>query len=256
MDQRLFCIYKGSQKEYAIGVSCVSTVVGIPMLKKRIEKQGSAPEEVSISNTKWTSTILMGVNEDIHKVIEEDAQIARIHENAENFDPNTEIVYQYLQIFSAICVIFAHGAGEVGYMAGPLGSIWSIVNDGKLDKKMVPPIWIIVIGASGLVVGLATYGYNVTRAMGTKLAKISPSRGFAAELATALILMISSQYGLPTSSSQCITGSIIGIGLMEGVKGVNWKLFATTFGSWIATMIVMGVGVSAIFSQGIYAPHA
>ena len=49
-------------------------------------------------------------------------------------------------------------------------------------------------------------GYQVTRAMGVRLAKISPTRGFAAELATALIITIAAQYGLPTSSSQCITG--------------------------------------------------
>lgn len=238
------------------GVSGLASALGIPFLKRRIQAQEyNVASDPVIDKSDWKTIIFKGVNQDIHKVVEEDTEIAEIHQHAEVFEPQTELVYQYLQVFSAICVIFAHGAGEVGYMAGPLGSVWSIVNDGKLDKKLMPPLWIIVIGASGLVVGLATYGYNVTRAMGTKLAKISPSRGFAAELATALIILISSQYGLPTSSSQCITGAIVGIGLMEGTKGVNWKLFATTFSSWIMTMVVMGVGVSAMFAQGIYAPH-
>lgn len=282
----------------ATGTSILSTVIGIPLLKRRVKRhqemmvtstlreeedgtltipprqleveleQGSLPvsqsdtlvisvnAEQQIHRAKWKEFLLKGVNTDIHKVIEENTAVKQIHDNAEVFDPQTEIVYQYLQIFSAICVIFAHGAGEVGYMAGPLGSIWSIINDGKLDKKIAPPIWIILIGAFGLVVGLATYGYNVTRAVGTKLAKISPSRGFAAELATALTILIASQYGLPTSSSQCITGAIVGVGMLEGVKGVNWKLFATTFASWVSTMVVMGVGVSALFAQGIYAPHS
>lgn len=122
------------------------------------------------------------------------------------------------------------------------------------------------MGALGLVIGLATYGYNVVRAMGVRLvrqrtkhpnhvdlnfhpctpagrsqatllalmchihtyifyiphgdapssqAKLSPSRGFCAELATALVIMVCSQYGLPSSSSQCITGAIIGVGLCE-----------------------------------------
>jgi sodium-dependent phosphate transporter len=53
--------------------------------------------------------------------------------------------------------------------------------------------------------------------MGVKLSKLSPTRGFCAELATALVIMIASQYGLPTSSSQCITGGIIGVGMMEGI---------------------------------------
>jgi sodium-dependent phosphate transporter len=87
-------------------------------------------------------------------------------------------------------------------------------------------IWCVVLGAFSLVVGLATYGYNVTRAMGTMMAKLSPSRGFCAELATALVILVASQLGLPTSSSQCITGGIVGVGIMEGAtKGVNWRHF-------------------------------
>ena len=67
------------------------------------------------------------------------------------------------QVFSACCVIFAHGAGEVGYMAGPLTTVWEVYKNGFLSKSANPPIWIILIGAIGLVVGLATYGYKVTR---------------------------------------------------------------------------------------------
>jgi len=78
------------------------------------------------------------------------------------------------QVFSAICVIFAHGAGEVGYMAGPLAAIWDVYNKGVLAKSVSPPVWVILIGACGLVVGLGTYGYNVTRAMGVELAKLTP----------------------------------------------------------------------------------
>lgn len=96
----------------------------------------------------------------------------------------------------------------------------------------------------------ACTGYNVTRAMGVRLAKLSPTRGFAAELSTALIIMVASQYGLPTSSSQCITGGIIGVGLLEGFKvGVNWKLFAKIFCSWVSTLAVVGLATAAIFSQ-------
>jgi sodium-dependent phosphate transporter len=150
-------------------------------------------------------------------------------------------------------VIFAHGAGEVGYMAGPLATIWFAVKvraklvsatangtahvswdvaepdlpdlvafaaqDGVLYSKVSAPIWCIIVSALGLVIGLGTYGYNVTRAMGTRMAKLSPTRGFSAELSTALVIMIAAQYGLPTSSSQCITGGIIGVGLLEGKAG-------------------------------------
>jgi phosphate/sulfate permease len=152
-----------------------------------------------------------GTNYDIHAVVETDPIVAAMHARAEKFDPRIEVVFSYLQVFSAIAVIFAHGAGEVGYMAGPLGQIYDIVKTGKVsDKSFEPVMWTIVISAFSLVFGLATYGYNVMQAMGTMMCKLSPSRGFAAELATAMVIMIAAQYGLPTSSSQCVTGGILG----------------------------------------------
>ncbi|KAJ9508203.1 hypothetical protein QJQ45_021537 [Haematococcus lacustris] len=188
------------------------------------------------------------------------------------------------EVFSAICVVFAHGAGEVGYMAGPLATVWQAYTElvlqlvccgealrihvflthwavmlfaatqGKLTSSVTAPVWIVLIGAIGLVIGLATYGYNVTRSMGVRLAKLSPSRGFCAELSTALVILVCSQYGLPTSSSQVITGGIIGVGLTEGTMGVNWRFFALQFSTWVSTLFVCGLGTAAIFALGVYSP--
>jgi phosphate/sulfate permease len=160
---------------------------------------------------KAKTQLAKGTNYDIHAVVETDPIVAALHARAEKFDPRIEVVFSYLQVFSAIAVIFAHGAGEVGYMAGPLGQIYNIVKTGKVsDKSFEPVMWVLVISAFSLVFGLATYGYNVMQAMGTMMCKLSPSRGFAAELATSMVIMIAAQYGLPTSSSQCITGGILG----------------------------------------------
>lgn len=177
-----------------------------------------------------------------------------MHNRAEKFDPMTEKVFGFLQIFSATCVMFAHGAGEVGYMAGPLATIYDVYLTGSLSKKVNAPIWIIIISATSLVFGLATYGRNVVKSVGKEMAKITPTRGFAAEVATAMVIMVASQYGLPTSSSQCITGGIVGIGIIEGLQGVNWKFFLKTFTSWIMTMVVMGLGTALMFAQGHNAP--
>jgi sodium-dependent phosphate transporter len=100
-------------------------------------------------------------------------------------------------------------------MAGPLGTIVEVVNTGQLNKNVNPILWCVALGAVGLVIGLATYGYNIVRVVGVKLAKLSPTRGFCAEISTAFVILIAAQYGLPTSSSQVITGGIIGVGLCE-----------------------------------------
>lgn len=198
--------------------------------------------------------MMHGMEVDVHELVEEDEMVAEIHRNAEVFDPRVEYCFAFLQVFSAVCVTFSHGAGEVGYMAGPLATIWNLYTEGQLVKAVEAPIWIILISALGLVVGLATYGYKVTRGVGVRMAKLSPSRGFCAELATAGLILLASQYSLPTSSSQCITGGIIGVGLLEGMKGVNWKFFAKQFSSWVATLFVVGAITAAFFAQGIYAP--
>ncbi|KAL2632062.1 hypothetical protein R1flu_016748 [Riccia fluitans] len=220
-----------------------------------VELARSPSEPTQLTAWQWFSKAANhGLDVDIHQVVKTNEKLAEIHESAEEFEPRVEFAFTYLQVFSAICVIFAHGAGEVGYMAGPLATIWNVYLKGELFKSVKPPVWVVLIGAMGLVIGLATYGYNVTRAMGVKLAKLTPTRGFAAELATAFVIMIASQYGLPTSSSQCITGAIIGVGLLEGSKGVNWTQFLKQFLSWVSTLFVIGLFVAALFAQGVYSP--
>lgn len=196
----------------------------------------------------WNFDYGMDYFDDLNEFVEE------MHNRAEKFDPMTEKVFGFLQIFSATCVMFAHGAGEVGYMAGPLATIYDVYMTGKLKKTIDAPIWIIIISATSLVSGLATYGRNVVKSVGKDMAKITPTRGFSAELATAMVIMVASQYGLPTSSSQCITGGIVGIGIVEGLQGVNWKFFFQTFSSWVMTMVVMGLGTALMFAQGHNAP--
>lgn len=193
-------------------------------------------------------------NPDIDSKVEEDELVSAMHKSAEVFEERAEYIFSFLQVFSAISVIFAHGAGEVGYMAGPLAAIWDYTQKGVLQKKVEPPIWIILISAFGLVFGLAIYGQKLTMAMAVKLTKLSPTRGFAAELATATIIMVAAQFGLPTSSSQCIIGGLVGVGLLEGMKGVNWKFFAAQAISWVVNLFLsMGI-VASIFALGVYSP--
>lgn len=222
------------------------------------EEQQTKTTEVTLTNRQlWLNKIkdyfADKIDIDVDNV-EDDELVAKIHKKAEVFDIRAEYVFSFLQVFSAICVMLSHGAGEVGYMAGPLAAIWEFYKHGTVAKKLVPPVWIILIGAFGLVFGLSLYGQKVTRAMAIKLSKLSPTRGFAAELATAMVIMVASQYGLPTSSSQCITGGIIGVGLMEGVNGVNWRFFVAQVSSWIINLF-LSIGLTAlIVAQAVYTP--
>lgn len=97
--------------------------------------------------------MLHGVTVDIHEIIQTDETVGRIHGSAEVFDVKAEAIFAYLQVFSAICVMFAHGAAEVGYMSGPLSSIYDIYQNDVVNRKLVAPVWITFISAFSLVVG-------------------------------------------------------------------------------------------------------
>jgi solute carrier family 20 (sodium-dependent phosphate transporter) len=83
------------------------------------------------------------------------------------------------------------------------------------NSKASVPIWMFVIGGVGLSVGLATYGYNIIRALGVRMTKLTNSRGYCAELTAAIIVIVASRYGFPVSTTQVITGAITGVGLLE-----------------------------------------
>ena len=172
------------------------------------------------------------------------------------YDPRIEYSFAYLQIFTSICTSFAHGANDVSNAVGPLAAIWYIYQNDAVSSKIEVPVWVLAIGGSGIVVGLATYGVKIMEVIGKKITYISPSRGFSAELATALVVSFASKFGMPISSTQCITGAVIGISLCDkNLKDINWKIMGKIFVSWIFTILVTGAISAALFSQGVYSPN-
>lgn len=194
---------------------------------------------------------------DLHGVIQTDKDVHDIYESSESFDPGTEESFKYLQVFTATMDSFAHGANDVANAMGPFAAIWDIYRnqeiDGEKGKSSVPE-WILVIGGVGIVFGLATYGYKIMRAIGVKLVKMSASRGFAIELGAATVIVVGSRYGIPLSTTHCQVGATVGIGLMDGKKGVNVLLLMKVLAGWIITLVVVGVTSALFFVQGVYAP--
>ena len=174
----------------------------------------------------------------------------------EVYDPRVEYSFSYLQIFTSICTSFAHGANDVSNAVGPLAAIWHIYQNDAVASKIEVPLWVLALGGGGIIVGLSTYGVKIMDVLGKKITFISPMRGFSAELATALVVSFASKYGLPISSTQCITGAVIGISLCDkNLRDINWKILGKIFVSWIFTILVTGTISAAIFSQGVYSPN-
>ncbi|EAN94202.1 phosphate-repressible phosphate permease, putative [Trypanosoma cruzi] len=174
---------------------------------------------------------------------------------AQLFDKRVEYVFRYLQVFTAICASFAHGASDVSNAVGPFAAIYSIYQTRVVESKNETPIWILCIGGGGLVLGLATLGVRIMRLLGERITKITPSRGFSAELSTAMVVSFASGYGVPISSTHCITGAVIAISIVDvGFWNVRWIIVAKLYAGWMLTLVVCGLISALFFAQGIYAP--
>eukprot|EP00198_Chlamydomonas_reinhardtii_P006440 XP_001695776.1 sodium/phosphate symporter [Chlamydomonas reinhardtii] len=198
--------------------------------------------------------VLHGTRVNVHDALETDMTAQAIHLAAEVFDPDTEYAFRYLQVITAMCDSFSHGANDVANAVGPFCAIWYIYNNMRIDYQADLPIWILVVGGAGIVVGLGTYGYNIIRAIGMRLSAITPARGFCIELATAVVVVVASNYGLPISTTHCQVGATAGMGLTEGSAGINWVLALQFFLGWVVTLLITGVLSAALFAAGAYAP--
>jgi len=164
---------------------------------------------------------------------------------AEVFSPETEQLFAFLQILTACFGSFAHGANDVANAIGPFAVIISVYQTGSIDQESPIPWWVLAGGGAGIVLGLATWGYKVMATIGENLAKVTPSRGFNIELASAFTVLTGSKIGIPLSTTHCQVGGVVGVGLTEGRNAVNWMLVLQVFGGWVITLPV-AAGVSAV----------
>lgn len=148
-----------------------------------------------------------------------------------------EKIFAILMIFTACAMAFAHGSNDVANAIGPLAAIVGIVQSGgEVLAKSPIPFWIMLLGAAGIVAGLAMYGYKVIATIGGDITQLTPSRGFAAQLATASTVVIASGLGLPISTTQTLVGAVLGVGFARGIGALNLSVIRNIFMSWIITL--------------------
>ena len=150
---------------------------------------------------------------------------------------DSESQFAYLMIFTSCAVAFAHGSNDVANAIGPLAAINQATNQ-LLNQPytLETPLWILFLGATGIVIGLATLGYRVMKTIGENIVKLTPSKGFSAQLAAALTVVIASQLDMPVSTTHTLVGAVIGIGLVEGASAINFNSVRTIVLSWVVTL--------------------
>ena len=157
-----------------------------------------------------------------------------------------EGIFGFLMILSACFLAFAHGANDVANAIGPVAAVVDIVQTGEIATKSQVPIWILLLGGVGIVIGLATWGYKVIETIGKKITELTPSRGFAANIGAATTIVLASRMGFPISTTHTLIGAVLGIGCARGIGSLNFKVIRDIFASWLIT-IPAGAGLAIAF---------
>lgn len=171
--------------------------------------------------------------------VEAYAEEVRDHSNLYTASSDYRIVekmFAALQILSAAYVAFAHGANDVANAIGPVAAALDIIRHGELTFTSHIPPWLLAMGGVGIVVGLATWGWRVMETIGRKITELTPTRGFSAEFGAAITILFASKLGLPISTTHCIVGAVLGVGLARGISALNLRTLRDIVLSWVITI--------------------
>ncbi|MEJ2056980.1 MAG: inorganic phosphate transporter [Desulfofustis sp.] len=176
--------------------------------------------------------ITAGIGWNFIRRIESDRQADRDFHFA-----SVERVFAPMMLFTACAMAFAHGSNDVANGIGPLAAVVSIISSGgEVMQKSELPIWILLLGGAGIVLGLITLGYRVMLTVGRKITELTPSRGFCAELAAATTVVIASRTGLPVSTTHILVGSVLGVGLARGIGALDLRVVFNIIVSWLVSL--------------------
>lgn len=159
--------------------------------------------------------------------------------------PFVEKKFISLQLITGCYIAFAHGSNDVANAVGPLGAALKVM--GVAGTETGIPIWVLVMGGLGMVVGMATWGYKVVLTIGSKITELTPTRGFSAQFATASVVLLHSYSSLPISTTHTLVGSVIGVGLAGGIAAVDLRVIWRIISSWVATVPIAALTSALIF---------
>ncbi len=167
---------------------------------------------------------------------------AAAHGKSHGLRIKVERVFSVLMIVTACAMAFAHGSNDVANAIGPVAAVVSIVQSGgEVASRSLLPMWVLLLGGAGIVLGLAMFGRHVIATVGNSITELTPSRGFAATLAAATTVVLASGTGLPISTTHTLVGAVLGVGLARGMEALNLTVIRNIFMSWIVTLPAGGL---------------
>jgi PiT family inorganic phosphate transporter len=152
--------------------------------------------------------------------------------------------FRRLQIISAGYMAFSHGSNDAQKTMGIM--TLALVTAGVIDSFVVP-LWVILIAAAAISLGTAAGGWRIIKTMGTKVVKLDPVHGFAAETTAASIIFGASQLGMPVSTTHVISSAIMGVGASDRLKTVRWAVARSIVVAWVLTLPASGLAAAVAY---------
>ena len=149
-------------------------------------------------------------------------------------------------VFTACVMAFAHGSNDTANAVGPVAAVFSTVMNEGVSQEAAVSAWLLLGGGVGIVLGLAMWGYRVIQTIGKEITKLTPTSGFAAELAAATTVVIASGNAMPISTTHTLVGAVFGVGLAMSIKDLDFKVVGKIVASWLTT-VPAGAILSMIF---------
>lgn len=235
--------FANAKRYVPVYMALAGFVMSLVTIKKGLKHVGLQPSELNGYLLAVAIAIVLAM---VGKVLIGRMAFNQSHD-ADIQTANIEKVFALLMVVTACCMAFAHGSNDVANAIGPLAAVVSVVSSGgSIDATSTLAPWILPLGGLGIVAGLALFGHRVIKTIGQGITHLTPSRGFAAELAAACTVVIASGTGLPISTTQTLVGAVLGVGLARGVSALNLGIVRNIVVSWIITLPA-GAVLSIIF---------
>lgn len=148
-------------------------------------------------------------------------------------------MFKRLQLFSSAAFSIGHGGNDAQKVMGIIGA--ALIANGSIQDFGQLPNWVPVACYLAIGFGTMSGGWKIVKTMGTKITKVTPLEGVAAETAGAFTLFFTGQMGIPVSTTHTITGSIIGVGATKRLSAVRWGVTSSLLVAWILTIPVSGL---------------
>ena len=145
-------------------------------------------------------------------------------------------MFKKLQLFSSAAFSIGHGGNDAQKVMGIIGA--ALIASGSIQDFSQLPSWVPVACYLAIGIGTMSGGWKIVKTMGSKITKVTPLEGVAAETAGAFTLFFTGQMGIPVSTTHTITGSIIGVGATKRLSAVRWGVTTSLLWAWVLTIPV------------------